>query len=113
MKTICFDLDGVICTNTWGDYKNAKPIFPAINKVNSLYNNGFKIIIFTARYMGRNNEDINKANIEGYEFTKNQLTEWGLKFHKLLLGKPSYDLFVDDKSINFDDKWYINFEFKN
>ena len=43
----------------------------------------------------------------------NQLIEWGLKFHKLLLGKPSYDLFIDDKSINFDDKWYYNFEFKN
>ena len=63
--------------------------------------------------MGRNNEDAIKANIEGYEFTKNQLIEWGLKFHKLLLGKPSYDLFIDDKSINFDDKWYYNFEFKN
>ena len=25
-KVICFDLDGVICNNTWGNYKLAKPI---------------------------------------------------------------------------------------
>ena len=38
MKTICFDLDGVICTNTWGKYEDAKPIISSINKVNELYN---------------------------------------------------------------------------
>ena len=26
MKTICFDLDGVLCTNTWGNYDEAIPI---------------------------------------------------------------------------------------
>ena len=26
MKIICFDLDGVICNNTYGDYSKAKPI---------------------------------------------------------------------------------------
>jgi len=29
-----------------------------------------------------------------------QLKEWGCKFHELKMGKPAYDLFIDDKNIN-------------
>ena len=38
-----------------------------------------------------------------YEFTLNQITEWGLKFHELITGKPEADLFIDDKAINHND----------
>ena len=31
-----------------------------------------------------------------------QFKEWGVKFHELKLGKPVYDLFIDDKNINSD-----------
>ena len=105
MKIICFDLDGVICNNTYGDYSKAKPIKKSINKINSLYNKGHIIKIFTARYMGRNNEDISKAYTDGYKFTKNQLDSWGLKYHFLILGKPTYDILVDDKHIGFSKSW--------
>ena len=27
---------------------------------------------------------------------------WGCKFHELKMGKPNYDLFIDDKNINCD-----------
>ena len=37
----------------------------------------------------------------GYEHTKNQLEARGVKFHKLLLGKPRYDIFIDDKAAFF------------
>ena len=30
---------------------------------------------------------------------------WGVNFHKLIFGKPSYDLYVDDKSIFFRKDW--------
>ena len=111
MKTLCFDLDGVICTNTWGRYKEAKPINDSIKKINKLYENKFRIIIFTARFMGRNNEDALKAEADGYELTTNQLKEWNVKYHKLIFGKPSYDLIIDDKSIFFNDKWYKDYVF--
>ena len=35
------------------DYRDSKPNISAINKVNKLYERGNKIIIFTARYMGK------------------------------------------------------------
>jgi hypothetical protein len=34
LKTFCFDIDGVICNNTWGDYSKAKPIKKSIKKIN-------------------------------------------------------------------------------
>ena len=105
MKTICFDLDGVLCTNTWGEYEKAQPIKEAINKVNNLYLSGYKIIIFTARYMGRNNEDIDKVYNTGYAKTKKQIDSWGIKHHHLIMGKPSFDIVIDDKHFNYDDSW--------
>ena len=41
----------------------------------------------------------------GFQFTKKQLKKWGVKYHKLIMGKPSYDLIIDDKSIFFKKKW--------
>ena len=104
-KTICFDIDGVICANTWGNYSKAKPHSNAIKKINKLYESGNTIILFTARFMGRNNESVEKTYIEGYEFTKKQMTDWGLKFHKLIMGKPSYDIVIDDKHFNYSTEW--------
>jgi hypothetical protein len=106
-KTYCFDLDGVICKTHMNHYKKSKPISKAIKKINSLYFEGHQIIIFTARFMGRNNENIHLAKKQGYNFTLSQLKKWKLKFHKLILGKPSYDFIVDDKSINFKN-WVKN-----
>ncbi len=62
-------------------------------------------MIYTARFMGRNNDNAKKARKQGYKFTKKQLDSWGLKYSKLILGKPSYDIFVDDKSIFFKKNW--------
>jgi hypothetical protein len=104
-KIICFDLDNVLCITPGSLYKKSKPIKKAILFVNSLYTKGYYIKIFTSRFMGRNKEKVSKAKKQGYEFTKNQLLAWGLKYHKLILGKPSYDLFIDDKNLSFSKNW--------
>ena len=64
------------------------------------------IKILTARYMGRNNENVNKARKQGYKMTFNQLKKWQVKYHKLIFGKPSFDLFVDDKTLFFKKNCY-------
>ena len=38
--------------------------------------------------------------------TIKQLKKWKVKYHKLIFGKPSLDLFVDDKALFFKDNWY-------
>ena len=109
-KVLCFDLDNVICKTIDNNYKKSKPIKKVISFINSLYLKDFTIKIFTARYMGRNNEKIFAAKKQGYTFTKNQLAKWGLKYHILIFGKPTYDIFVDDKCLGFTKRWIISLE---
>ena len=104
MKKLCFDLDGVICTTKNSDYKKSKPKKKVIELINKLYISNH-IMIFTSRYMGRSKEKVSLAKKSGYNFTKQQLINWGLKFHKLMMGKPSYDVIVDDKAINYSLSW--------
>ena len=37
--------------------------------------------------------------------TINQLKKWKVNYHEVIFGKPSYDIFVDDKSLFFDKNW--------
>ena len=105
-KIICFDIDNTICKTDGRNYLKAKPKKFAIKKINDLYHKGFYIKLFTSRYMGRNKENIAKAKSQGFKMTIEQLKKWKLKFHKLIFGKPSFDLFIDDKSLFFDKYWY-------
>ena len=107
-KKFCFDLDGVICETHKNNYMSAKPIKKAIKLINRLYQENY-IIIFTARYMGRNKDDVKKAEQQGYSKTYKQLIRWKVKFHELKMGKPSYDIFVDDKSLFFKKNWVDKF----
>lgn len=100
--TYCFDLDETLCHSENKDYLNARPIPEMIKKVNYLYDLGKTIKIFTARGMGKYNGDIQKVNNSYLSLTKKQLFDWGIKYHELILGKPSYDIFVDDKNITID-----------
>ena len=54
--------------------------------INQLFNKGYNIKIFTARYMGSNVTLIKPR--KGYLSTKKQLKSWGLNYNKLIFGKP-------------------------
>lgn len=112
-KILCFDLDNVICKTYNNDYENSKPYHHVKKLINNLYNSKkYKIKIYTARGMGTYNGNVKKVNKKFYLFTKKQLKNWKLKYHELILGKISYDVFVDDKSFGFKKKWYVSFEKK-
>ena len=105
-KVYVVDIDGTICIN--GDcssckYDGSTPIPERIEKINSLYYEGHTIKYFTARGMGRYNDDAEKARDKFYNLTKMQLDIWGCKYHQLILGKPSADIYIDDKSITDHD----------
>jgi len=87
----CFDIDNTICSGGV-PYEEAKPFPKVVKRINELYDEGHHIIISTSRghWSGEN----------WLEFTKQQLDEWGVKYHKIQVGqKPGVDVFVDDKSI--------------
>ena len=108
-KKICFDLDNTICSTSKNDYKFSKPKKHIINLINRLDPKKFEIIVFTARFMGRYNDDIKKAKLKGLSLTKKQLLSWGLRYDRLILGKPSYDVIIDDKALGFSQKKVIEF----
>ena len=104
-KVLAFDIDGVICNTLGSDYENSKPNKKVIEKINHLYDAGNTIIVFTARFMGRTNNNYQEAYKLGYKFTLNQLQSWNLKFNELIFGKPSFDLLIDDKAFNYSENW--------
>ena len=108
-KILCFDLDNVICSTKGNRYHESKPRKKIINLINKLYKKNYKIKIFTARYMGKFNGNAKKARKFGYKKTFKQLKKWKLNFNQLILGKPNYDLFVDDKALGFKENWTPSF----
>jgi len=96
---IFVDLDDTLFNTKGMDYTNSTPIEDRISKINDLYNQGHEITIYTARGSG--------TGINHYELTKNQLKEFGVKYHYLNIGnKPVFDLLIDDKAIS--DKEFFN-----
>jgi hypothetical protein len=55
--------------------------------------------------MGRSNEKTSLAKKKGLKMTIKQLKKWELKYHKLIMGKPSYDIIIDDKAYGYDENW--------
>jgi hypothetical protein len=104
-KILCFDIDGVICKTKESNYYSSKPIIKNINFINYLHSQKYYIKIFTSRYMGRNRENVTIAKKQGYNFTKNKLISWGLKFDELIFGKPSFHIIIDDRALNFKKNW--------
>ena len=96
-KIYCFDIDGTICTNTNGSYEKSEPFLDRIKKVNSLFDSGHKIILFTARG--------STTGIDWRDLTTQQMKDWGVRYHELRLGKPEADYFIDDRAIN-DKDWF-------
>ena len=56
--------------------------------------------------MSRNKENVMKAKKQEYKMILKQLKKWDVKYHKLIFGKPSFDLYIDDKALFFKDNWY-------
>lgn len=88
----CFDIDGTLCTNTDGDYELAQPDAARIGRVNALYDEGHRIVLYTARG--------STTGIDWREFTEQQLASWGVRYHQLFLGKPQADVYIDDRGMS-------------
>jgi mannose-6-phosphate isomerase-like protein (cupin superfamily) len=93
------DLDNTLCKTIDGDYSNSEPIQDRINKVNELMEHCNHITIWTARG--------SRSGIDHRELTESQLNKWGIKYDELLMGKPDFDLMIDDKCVNVDTFWRI------
>ena len=98
---VYIDIDETICTHknedpsVPRDYADAMPIAENIAKANEMYDTGATIVYWTARGT--------VTGIDWTEVTKKQLKDWGCRYHEVKLGKPYYDIFIDDKAMNVKD----------
>lgn len=95
MKVYMVDIDNTICISKGNDYANSKPLVDRIAKINALVKQGHKVIYWTARG--------SSSGIDWTNETHSQLTAWNCEYHEIHMGKPSYDIWIDDKAINSED----------
>jgi histidinol phosphatase-like enzyme len=107
VKVLAFDLDDVLCTRPDGiehmgidKYKQCYPNQDYIDLINEFYNDGYCIVIYTARGMKSLNGDLKLIYEKLYKLTEHQLIDWGVNFNELIMGKIYYDVLIDDKAIN-------------
>ena len=115
MKKIVYliDIDGTICDDIRNEeshlYSTAKPFEGSKEEINKLYDEGNKIVFFTAR----ENKD--------RDITIEWLNTHGFKFHDLIMDKPrikGYDEYVwidnhPTRGITYNGSWSPIVELKN
>ena len=91
-KSFMIDIDGTICKTENSNYHDSTPIMKRIKLFNELYDKGHEIHYWTARGA--------KSGLIWDYFTVLQLKEWKVKYTSLNMGKPHYDVWIDDKAVN-------------
>jgi len=108
--TIICDLDDTISVSITHDWQNAKPNEQLINKINRLYDEGWQIIILTARGQVSCQGDVEKADKKYRKKIETWLKRHHVKYHKLSFHKYLGSGYVDDKSLTPDE--FVNLDVK-
>lgn len=103
MIKLAFDLDETICERSTDEggvkkYETCVPIPEYVRLVNECYDEGYYIVLYTARGMYTYDGDIAEIEKNLRPLTEAHLNEWGVKYHELILGKYPYDLLICDKA---------------
>ena len=100
-KIALVDIDETICFySEKRRYDLSEPNYKNIAKINKLYDEGWQIVYWTARG--------SVSQVDYTEHTRNQLEQWGCKYHELITGtsdnpKPHFDLIIDDKAKRIEE----------
>lgn len=94
MYKICIDIDGVLCGSVFysedPDYMNRVKERGVDELIQYLRDNNFEIILYTARLE------------EDREVTEKWLKINGIKYDELVCGKPSANIYLDDRAVTHD-----------
>ena len=103
MIRIVIDVDDTICDNNGRDYINAIPYVDVINKINTLYREGYEIILYTSRGMKSCDGDLIKIKEKNELILIEWLRKYNVKYHELIFGKVLGDIYIDDKAMEVRD----------
>lgn len=98
-NTLIVDCDGVIADKAHGgEYGKADPLLHGIEQVNKLYDMGYTITLYTARYGDRESGNLHRQYERGYKEWTDWLAKHGVKYHHAFMGKPAGVMYIDDKA---------------
>ncbi len=96
--TVVVDIDGVVATGSveevystkagWA-YEKCIPIDEGIELVKALKNHGYRVVLHTARWLSDE------------EKTIAWLKKYNVPYDKLIMGKPSAIMYIDDRAFTF------------
>ena len=103
-NTLIVDCDGVIADKSVaGNYAEAGPLTYGIGQVNKLYEMGYTIVLYTARYGDREKGNIHLQYERGYKEWIDWLEKHGVKYHHAFMGKPAGAIYIDDKAARVEE----------
>ena len=110
---LVIDLDDTISVTEHGDYVNSKPVKKTVDMSRLYKEQGFYIVIHSARNMRTYNGEVGLLNIH----TLPNIIEWlkknDIPFDEIIVGKPwcGYDgFYIDDKAIRPSEFHSMSFE---
>lgn len=102
-KTLVVDIDDTISTHINRNYTMSIPNKPIIDRLNLLYDSGWKIIYFTARGQYSCDGDLKLIELLRRQELTNWMTLHNVKHHELRFGKPLAIYYIDDKALRPDE----------
>ena len=102
MKNLVIDIDKTLTLGDNKDYSLVSPNIKIVNKVIEYKNNGFNIILFTARNMRSHDNNIGKITAKTLPIIFKWLEKHNIPFDEIYVGKPwcgNDGFYVDDKAI--------------
>lgn len=100
--TLVIDIDDTISFTYNRDFDNSVPNQLVIDRINELYDEGWNIILYTARG-GKSCKTLEEKEAKYRLITEKWLLKNNVKYHSLMFGKPNADYYVDDKNISIDE----------
>lgn len=102
MKRIIFDLDNTLCVTHNRDYANAVPRRDVLERLRTLREEGFEIVIATSRNVNTFASNIGKINAHTLPLIIDWLHRHDIPFDEIYIGKPwcgEDGFYVDDRAI--------------
>lgn len=114
-KVIIMDIDGTLCEikRREQDYLDIKPKGKVLNKLKQMKEQGFYIILYTARQMRTYEGNLGKINANTGKKIFQWLEKFEVPFDEIYFGKPwcgKNGFYVDDKAIRPSEFEKLSYE---
>lgn len=113
MKRLIMDLDNTISINKTGNYSDATPVFPVIEKIREYKQKGFEIVIFSSRNMRTYEGNVGKINANTLPVIIEWLDKHKIPYDEIYVGKPwcGHDgFYVDDRAVRPKEFTSLSYE---